>query len=176
MHTICKISHLIRFSFPKLTKSKISSPKLTKIVSRRPQIVFRAPEGRPLAPGDRPGRSQPPSRGALGSYSGPSESVVLLTENIGFPLSAPHRRQAPRSWDTGDTSTVLGSSAPGPPYIVFSTFPPYSVATPGSPTALAPDPHAGPRRSRRTDWPAATAADPEKINLDSGRTRRHRVS
>ena len=167
---------LSNFHFQNLQKNKISSPKLTKIVSRRPQIVFRAPEGRPLAPGDRPGRSQPPSRGALGSYPGPSESFVLLKENIDFPLSAPHRRQAPQSWDTGPDSTVLGSSAPGPPYIVFSTFPPHCVATPGSPTALAPDPHAGPLRGRRTDWPAATAADPEKINLDSGRTRRHRVS
>ena len=36
-------------------------------------------------------------------------------------------------------------------------------------------PHAGPLRGRRTDWPAATAADPEKINLNSGRTRRHRI-
>ena len=80
---------------------------MTKIVSRMPQIVFRAPEGRPLAPGDRPGRSQPPSRGALGSYPGPSGSFVLLKENIDFPLSAPHRRQAPLRAARGC------SSAPG---------------------------------------------------------------
>ena len=83
------------FRFQNCQKNKKSSPKLTKIVSRMVQIVFRATQGRSLAPGGRPGASQPPSRGALGRYPGPSESFVLLKENLDFRFSAPHRNRHP---------------------------------------------------------------------------------
>ncbi len=76
------------FRFQISQKNKNSSPKLTKIVSRMVQIVFRATQGRSLAPGGRPGASQPLSQGALGRYPGPSESYVLRKENIDFPLLA----------------------------------------------------------------------------------------
>ena len=125
-------------------KHKISSPKLPEIVSRVPEIVVRAPQGRSLAPGGRPGGSQPPSRGARGRYPGPSKSYVFISGKLTFPLSAPHRRQAPQSTARHSNSNSLVTSAPRAITVFYPsilTFRTLSFRSPG----WQAYPHAGPR-------------------------------
>ena len=107
-------------------------------------------------------RVSAPLSGCPGRCPGAPKTLLFLKERATFPLCAPHRFHAPAGTRPIVRKHPFGTSAPPPLSIVFSTFLPHFVPTTGKPTVSAPDPHAGPLRGRRIDWPAATAADPEQ--------------
>ena len=118
---------------------------------------------RPAAPPGAPGHPQPPARGHQGVRLGSQKTMLPPMKYLTFPLCGPRRRRPRGDRAPGSYLELLDHLSPLP--YSPKTYSPktYFSPTRTSNTGLAHcPPRLRPLRGRRTDWPAATAADPGK--------------
>ena len=155
----------------KVAQNRRLSPRsCPKSSLERPKSSLAHPKGALCRPNLVPGGSQPLPGGPWGS-PGPSKTSIFLKERLTFPLCAPQRSHtppgSPRTPHRRRMEPVVLLSPP-PSILVFST-----LETPtldNQPIEhrvglVTPTPRPRCPRGRRTDWPAATAADPEKTKV-----------
>ena len=117
------------------------------------KMLQRAPSGSPTSSKGAPELSQPPVQGVPPPPSGSPKTYVFIKERVEFPLSKVARNRHP---GVHSLEHQCALSPRAPDTLKVHTF--LIFAPPLAPTRRPA------LRGRRTDWPAATAADPEKMN------------
>ena len=123
-------------------------------------------------PGARPSRwCECPGAPVVRMPRGPALSIhcTPLSPSRLRPSRLRRIQQSPPAHTLGDhgTDCVTQPPAPGPRASSLSFLLLYYLLLLPPTTWLLVNPHAASLRGRRTDWPAATAADPEKIRKTS---------